>query len=505
VKGEVPVLPLIAVSALSFLALALSGGELLATAAPVIAVAFLYAEWRAPLRVCAVGLFFLSLIADAPQDNPAGGKWQSPLYALGRLLCDNWSKTFTVAALPFSGMDLLCLVLLSRILFRRFLEHPEGRSGRVAAPLWRAGAAFLAALLLLGAIGIARAGNFGAAYWQIRQFMCIPLFAYLLTEALEGEHDHRLLGPLILAAALIKTAAGVYFHFFIDLPQGLDSPVITSHADTMLFCVSVALVGLLWLESPGWPALRRCLWFVPVVMLAVFLNNRRLAYVGLAAVFATIWLFVRPNRAKRSLARAGLVATPFLIGYLVVGWGSDAALFKPVASVHTIVAADENAHGASESTRSREIENFNLSQTLRQHPVGTGLGQEYEEVVKGPDISREFALYRYIPHNSVLWLMSMAGPIGFFLIWSMFGVGAFLAARAYRFATDPADRVAALTALCAQLLFLIQAYGDMGTQSWSTTWLVAAAFAVSGKLAVSTGAWPAQSRGAALQLAWEPL
>jgi hypothetical protein len=100
-------------------------------------------------------------------------------------------------------------------------------------------------------------------------------------------------------------------------------------------------------------------------------------------------------------------------------------------------------------------------------------------------------LYRYIPHNSVLWMLTVAGPVGFFLLWSMFWVGIYLAARALRLARRPDDRVAALAAICAQLLFLIQAFGDMGTQNWSTTWLVAAALTVAGRLAVSTGAWPA--------------
>src|SRR5205823_14279352 len=114
--------------------------------------------------------------------------------------------------------------------------------------------------------------------------------------------------------------------------------------------------------------------------------------------------------AKRALARLGLLAAPLFAAYVVAGWGSPASVFRPVAAIRSMVAADKSAHGADESTESREIENYNLSQTLRRHPLGTGLGHEYEEVVRGPDISSSFALYRYIPHNSVLWLMSAAGP-----------------------------------------------------------------------------------------------
>ena len=171
------------------------------------------------------------------------------------------------------------------------------------------------------------------------------------------------------------------------------------------------------------------------------------------------------------------------------GWVSGQS-FKPVAAIQTMVATRDGTRAVNSSTRARQIEDYNLAQTLSRHPFGTGLGHPYDEVTKGPDISRDFALYRYIPHNSVLWLMMAGGPLGFFLLWTLFVVGIYLAARSCRCASTAHDRMAALGALCAQLLFVVQAWGDMGTQNWSTTWLVAAALAVSGRLAVATGAWP---------------
>jgi hypothetical protein len=514
VNRGVPFVPLLAIGVLTFLALFVSGGEIAAVAAPVVAACLIYVEWRAPLRLCVPGLMFFSLIADAPQDNPMGGLWHSPLYALGQLLCDNWSKTFAIAALPFSGMDLLCLMLLVRVAARRAQGYPPGGSVLVADVLWKAMAAFLATVVLLGVVGAWRGGQMDTAYWQVRQLIHIPAFAFLLAEALEETRDHQLFAPIVLAAALIKTAVGLYFHFVIAVPRGLDAPYVTTHSDTLLFCLSLALVTTRWLEQPDWPSLRRMLWFVPPVMVAVWLNNRRIAYVGLAGIFLLVWQFTRPNGAKRTVARMGLLALPLIGAYLVAGWRSPEPVFKPVASIRTIVATpDEAVSAADSSTRSRDIENFNLGQTLRLHPLGTGLGQEYEEVVQGPDISADFALYRYIPHNSVLWMLTAAGPIGFFLLWSVFTVGVYLAARSYRFARHAVDRISALAALCTVLLFLVQAWGDMGTQNWSTTWLLAAALVVAGKLAVLTGAWPSSAapspgvsrvRTLALEPTWIP-
>lgn len=483
-EGSVAVLPLLGACGLTFFALAASGGNLAATAAPVLAAALVYASLRAPLRACVLGLMFLALIADAPQDNPMSGLWESPLFALGQVLCSNWSNTFGVAALSFSGMDLLCLLLLARIACQ-----PQG-AAHVAGPLRIALLVFLGTLVLLGLVGMARGGSLNSAYWQVRQLLFIPVFAWLVARGLPFAQDHRLLGRMVLSAAAIKAAVGLYFYLAIARPQGLAPASITTHADTLLFCLSITLVTLRWLEEPTAPNLLRCLWLVPLVLAAVWLNNRRVAYVGLAGVFATVWQLSRWNAAKRAVARFGLVALPLLVAYLVAGWTSPAPAFKPAFALRTLVATKDGTHAADASTRSREIENFNLSQTLRRHPLGTGLGHAYEEAVKGPDISRAFALYRYIPHNSVLWMLTAGGPLGFFLLWSLFVVGIYLAARSHRLAKSASDRVAALAALAAQLLFLIQAYGDMGTQNWSTTWLVAAALAVAGKLAISTGAWP---------------
>jgi len=286
---------------------------------------------------------------------------------------------------------------------------------------------------------------------------------------------------------------GIYFHYFIALPRGIAAPVILSHSETLLLCLSVTLLLARWVEQPDRFALRRCLYLVPLIVAAIWLNNRRIAYVGLATSITIVLLLGRWNAAKRAVARLSLLAIPVAVLYVVVGWESPAAAFKPVAAIRTLISPDERTEqaGADTSTRARDIENFNLSQTLREYPLGTGLGQPYREVVKGPDISQDFALYQYIPHNDVLWMLTVGGPLGFLLLWSLFLTGIFLAARSHHLARSPLHRCAAAVSLSAQVLFLIQAWGDMGTQNWSAAWLMAAALASAGKLAVETGAWAA--------------
>lgn len=471
------------------LAVLLSGGNPLLAAAPALCALVLCAALTAPLRSCILALFFLCLVADAPQDAPMSGHWRSPLYPLGQLLCDNLSKTLGIRGASFSGIDVLALLLLARVALRR-------SPSPLALPLRAWGALFFCALAGLAAWSVGNGADLDASYWQVRQIVWLPGLACLFACAIESKEDLLRLGRLVISAALIKAAVGLYFHFAIAVPRGISSPVILSHSETLLFCLSWALLCARFLEHPDRAGLRRCLWLLPPILCAVWLNNRRIAYVGLAATLTLVWGYTPRSLAKRAAVRLGLFALPLVAAYFVAGWSSPSPAFRPVAALRTIISPDRRAQdaGADTSTRAREIENYNLSRTLRAHPLGAGLGRGYDEAIKGPDISRNFALYRYVPHNQVLGTLMEGGPLGFFLFWSFLAIGVFLAARAHRFARSAEERCAALGAICAQGLYLIQSWGDMGTQSWSATFLFAAALAVAGRLALATSAWPAEKR-----------
>jgi hypothetical protein len=223
-------------------------------------------------------------------------------------------------------------------------------------------------------------------------------------------------------------------------------------------------------------------------LFGLVINNRRTAYVTLAAAALTFYA-VLPRRTRRMLLRLALCALPFGVLYLGVGSRRPTGLFAPAGMVMSVLTQKDA------SSQTRDIENYNLLVTLKQNPlVGSGWGHEYVEVTRAYDISSVFAQYRYIAHNSVLWLWSIGGLVGFTLLWLPLVVGAFLAARAHAFATGPRERAVAYAALATYAAFVIQAWADMGTQSWTTQGLLAVALAASGKLAVHTGAWPQGTR-----------
>jgi O-antigen ligase len=148
----------------------------------------------------------------------------------------------------------------------------------------------------------------------------------------------------------------------------------------------------------------------------------------------------------------------------------------------------------------RDLENYNLFYTLRHNPVfGTGYGHGYDEIIGLPDVSSSYALYRFLPHNSILGLWAYGGFVGFTALWTMLVVGLFLAARAYRHAITVDDQTAALTAVSIIVVYLVYCYGDLGLGTWASVFIVAPAFAIASKLAVSTGAWPSRRPGLRLE------
>jgi len=207
-------------------------------------------------------------------------------------------------------------------------------------------------------------------------------------------------------------------------------------------------------------------------------------------IVVTFVLISRRTRFERNVIRALVLSLPLLIPYGLAGWSSKAEIFKPVQIIRSVTDSDSD-----DSTRWRDYENWNLVFTVADHPLlGSGFGHEYAERWKLPDISSSYRQYRFMPHNSVLGLWASVGVVGFCLIWTLVVAGVFLAARCYRFATRPAHKALALSALGIAVAYVNQCYGDIGINAWAGVFVLVPALVSVGKLAVVTGAWPARRR-----------
>ncbi|MFL5394969.1 MAG: O-antigen ligase family protein, partial [Myxococcales bacterium] len=467
----------------SALGLGLSGHPAAAVAPPILA-AMACAMFLLPLRHTALAFLFLMLSLEGPGD--AGGLWSSPWAPLGHLLSGNMNLTVPIEALRFTGADVILAGLLLVLAFRRMTFSRIDTAGSLPTPrpLRTAALVSLFAILLLIAWGVARGGSLQQTLWQCHVFALVPVFFFVVSEAIRGPGDFPALGKTVLLAAVVKAVQAIWVRYSLGLDKEA-LPTATSHHDSMLFAVAFSMLVVLFLEQrtrrSGWWAAA----LLPILALGMVANNRRLAWVEIAMSLFVIFLLSPRTRLKLKLQRIAVACIPVAVLYLAAGWNSGSRVFAPVAKIRSIV--DSNS---DRSTRERDVENYNLIVNLIRHPfIPIGFGHEYEQVSMGDDISHIFPQWKYIPHNSALGLFAFSGIPGFTAAWGVITVGVFFAARAFARARDPVWRAAALTSIATVVVYLIQCYGDMGFVSFHSVFLLAPSLAVAGKLSTACGAW----------------
>lgn len=476
--------------ALTILGLALDNEALGWLIGPVVLLLLIVTIARAPLRASVLTLIFCVLILENPAESPAGGLWKSPIYLVGALLLNHLNTQTGVKALFMSGMDILLVTMLLVAFQREASGARIDRIGRVPTPKPLVRLAFLSlagtGFVLIS--GLVRGGDMGMSLWQIDRVIYLPLVFLLCHLGLRGPQDHIVLGKLVIAAAALRAvAATIIIHtvYFPPDENGIVSilPYATTHTDSVLFATGFVVLLALAFTRSG----KRAMWLVymvaPILILGMISNHRRMVWVQVLLVPVALYIFTPTNAVKRKLQRIAVMLAPIAIVYAAVGWNSGSSLFKPVRILRTVVDSKSDP-----STLWRDIENFDLIDTIKENPVfGTGYGHQYNEVIELPAV--DYSLEKYLPHNSVLGMLSYSGYFGYAAMTLLWSAGAFFAMRGYYAATKPIDRAAAISCFAVVLIYLIQCWGDLGLGALTAVYLLAPALALAGKLAVATGAW----------------
>jgi hypothetical protein len=347
---------------------------------------------------------------------------------------------------------------------------------------------FLATLVGLAIFGLAQGGGVEATFRQTVNLIQLPIVALLFLYTLRVPEDLRAIGTIYVTTALARAGLVVFVYFGVCMPQGItDLPGLpewcTTHSDSVLFVAAVLIVVTHAFEQRTNRAFRWAVAICAVLVFAIVLNNRRLAFVSLSIAPAVIYFAVAPSKVKRRTTAVLAVVLPLSLAYVLLGaqTQSDSSLFKPAKVLMSVL--DEK----DLSTQSRDIENENLIYTLSESPLlSTGFGFEYKSSPDNPpvDLTDVFANYRFIAHNGVLWLWSIGGLVGFTLLWLIFPIAGTLALRGYRSAVSSLERSAALTALGSVSVCVVQVWGDQGLNGYITPVTFGVAYAVATRLAV---------------------
>ncbi|MEP7118393.1 MAG: hypothetical protein ABI880_12470 [Acidobacteriota bacterium] len=496
--GMVPMLTA-AVAAMTVLSAVVSNGSVVAAMAPALMVGMAWAIWIAPLRTTLGVAMFLGLASDRPGDTE--GLWSSPLSIVGGLLFHNLNHVVGIEALKFSGVFALVGVLLGVRVYRCLTgrERDTADSLTLAAPLrWALGVALVTVFALV-AIGVARGGDVQMAKVQVQAYLQLLAVAYLFGVSLRGTRDYRWLGGVIVASASIKALMALWIR--ATLPSSYldhwghftEMEYATNHGDSLLFvCAAAVLIGPLF----HYPTRRQLTAFalvMPLVVAGLIANDRRIAWVQLGLVVAAFFLMNPASAPSRRVARTVVLLSPLLLAYTTVGWFSSSRVFAPVGFVRNIVEPERTDGSLDRSTLFRDVENFNLVQTFMPNPIaGAGFGHPFTQTVKG-DALPDFTDYEFLPHNSMLALWAFTGLAGFSGLIGVLVVGALLAVRSRAAAVTADQAIAAVAALGCMGGYVVHLWADIGFTEAPTIFLVGLALAMSGQLAVATGAWPTAS------------
>ena len=416
-------------------------------------------------------------------DQLEGGYWDTVMWPANVA----WFGTIKeFAGVPGASLPVFFFVTVA-LLYRAV----QGRKAGFVPPpprfAKRALYVFLVAILSLCVLGIARGGAIDGAFRQTVHLLQLPLVALLFLYALRIPQDLAAIGTAFVATAALRSLLVMFVYFGVCMPAGItDHPGkpewCTTHSDSVLFVTAIIILVTHALEQRRQKTTLRALALGAVILFAIVLNNRRLAFVSLAAAPMIIYLALAPSKRKRRVTLGLALTVPLLVGYVLVGSeiNSNSPLLKPAKLVTSVLDQKDT------SAVSRDIENENLIYTLSLDPVVTkGFGHDYESSPNNPpvDLSEVFANYRLIAHNGVLWLWSIAGVVGFAAIWMLYPLASTLAIRGYRAADSPLERSAALTALGAVAVCVIQIWGDQGFSSYMTLITFGVSYAVAARLA----------------------
>lgn len=462
---------------------------LLAIVVPLLAVAT-WALFQAPLKVTATGVFLLAFFFEGLQ-LPLEHGWDAPFAGLARLYLNNLNQTTGIGALRVPLVDLLTVMLAIAAAVRRrdatYVSHAPS-----VKPLNYALLGSAVTVVLLDGLGTLQGGNFSESLWQLRHVLMFPLRTLLLLRAFDGsDKELKNLTRALIATAVAKSLVGIYYvHSFVR-PNGYEIEFTTSHTDTLLFIPVLVLYFNLLVERVTWKLVLDGLVWLPIVLYGLVLNDRRLAYVCFAIALIATLVLSPATKFKRLVLRAAVIAAPFIPPYVLLGWSSQGGrLFWGARLVKSIIVGDPSQGSQPDY---RDLENVNVLFSWANNAViPFGFGHKMSSLFPLPDISFAMPTWEYHPHNQYLWMMAIAGPVGFTVMMLPQVITLYLCARTYQLADSLWARVWCLTGIGIVAAFFAQMYGDMGTLSWTPSWMAALAAALASKLAVRTGAWPAR-------------
>lgn len=359
-------------------------------------------------------------------------------------------------------VEIVVLAALAATAYRNM-----ARIGRpfVKAPLVWPFLAFLGLIAIGLYTGLSKGGDMRVAIFESRPLILLPLAYILAINTLETRTDYRRVYWVALTAIVIQSLLSLQYYSNLALAEREQLEALTEHGAAIGMNLLFVFLILAMATYGVAKRVRFTLLAASVpVIVAYLISQRRAAVVALAIalVMFAVTLFWRQRRTFWKVVPFAVIVT---VGYLGAFWNSESSAGFPAQAVKTVVSPDQASEKDQSSNLYRDIENFNLSFTIRAEPVlGQGFGRPFLRPLPLPDIS-QFEFHEYLPHNSLLWLWIKMGYLGLGVM--LYIIGRSIVQGVSRFRRVPAgiDSVVALSAVFFVVMFTVFLYVDIAWES----------------------------------------
>src|SRR5262249_13426108 len=152
---------------------------------------------------------------------------------------------------------------------------------------------------------------------------------------------------------------------------------MTNHDDSLLFVTAIVIIGSWALLRQGRRARFVAIFVSLYLSNAIVLNNRRIAWLELVMAMVAIYVLIGAGPLRQRINRWLIAAVPFLLVYIVVGWGREGALFQPIQAL----SSTGSNYDASSLARQEENRNILYTMSVTGNPLlGTGWGVPYQKL-----------------------------------------------------------------------------------------------------------------------------
>jgi O-antigen ligase len=344
----------------------------------------------------------------------------------------------------------------------------------VTGPLFRPLVIFTAFVIFGFVYGLSRGGDARIAVFEVRGLLYLPIVYFLVSNTCHTAKQYRALLWTAMCGVLGQSLMSLVYYFQQSEAKRKTLEALGEHGASVsmnaLFVFAIA--SMLFAGATRRTRLVLLTMILPVAF-TYLVAKRRAAIIGLAVALLGVFVVLFWRR-RRTFWRIVPVLTLLLVGYVGAFWNSTGSAGFPAQALKTVIAPGSVSSRDASSDLYRVIENFDLRATIRQSPLtGLGFGQPFQQPITLPDISF-FEFYRYIPHNSILWIWIQTGFFGFASLFFVLGRSLAIGARRTRQLFDGRDIAVVLTGTLFVLMYAVFCYVDIAWDARGTVFLALA-------------------------------